>query len=392
MRICYVYDAKLPSKLAAWIQIVNTCHAVARMGVPVEIVAQRIKKRGYEKTLKFYGLKPVENLKLRGGPLEAVPMDPSERTFVISRDECGLDLFSKIGEKARSCRYVYEAHRVCHAYRAERAIWREEETEGRRLRHVARSLLWPVYQWGVARLKRREGRVLRWVDGVVCLTEPLREDLNAAFGLDRPVLVLPSGTSLPEDAPPGERDIEVLYAGKLSRRKGISELIAAMKHLPGRRCAIVGGSAMHVRRMKQVAHAEGVLDRVDFQGRFSPRKIPRFLRRARVGVCPLPAEVNSISERYTSPLKILEYMAHGLPVVASDLPSVRAIVEHEKTGLLYPAGDVAALARAIERLLEDGALAARISRQAREAAVGYSWESRARKLIAFLETIPPDLP
>ena len=102
------------------------------------------------------------------------------------------------------------------------------------------------------------------------------------------------------------------------------------------------------------------------------------LRRASVLALPNPA--SAISTRFTSPLKLFEYLAAGRAIVASDLPSIREILHNEADALLVPPGDASALAGAIRRLLDDPALAARLARAAFEAAPQYSWDRRAEKL------------
>src|SRR5205085_9347723 len=87
---------------------------------------------------------------------------------------------------------------------------------------------------------------------------------------------------------------------------------------------------------------------------------------------------------YTSPLKLFEYMAVGKPIVASDLPSVRDVIEPDRDGLLVPANDPKGFSAAIDRLLMQPDLRNRLSGAARERARNYTWEARARRIIDFL--------
>jgi glycosyltransferase involved in cell wall biosynthesis len=92
-----------------------------------------------------------------------------------------------------------------------------------------------------------------------------------------------------------------------------------------------------------------------------------------------------MTERHTSPLKAFEAMAAGRPIVASELPSSQEILKDGQNALLVPPGDAAALAGALKRLLEDGALSLRLARSAWDEAPRYSWDSRARRLRALFE-------
>jgi glycosyltransferase involved in cell wall biosynthesis len=84
---------------------------------------------------------------------------------------------------------------------------------------------------------------------------------------------------------------------------------------------------------------------------------------------------------------VLEMMACGTPVVATDLPSVREILVHNQTALLVAPNDPSALADALRRLLDDRTLAAQLCMRALQEVRAYSWESRARKLLDFVTSV-----
>ena len=109
-------------------------------------------------------------------------------------------------------------------------------------------------------------------------------------------------------------------------------------------------------------------------GHRPPAEARRYLAAADVAVIPLSG-ATIIAREHTSPLKMFEYMAAGVPIVASDLPSLREVLRHEHNALLVPPDDNAALAAAIERLLGDHELAARLARTARNEGSGLHMES-----------------
>jgi glycosyltransferase involved in cell wall biosynthesis len=94
-----------------------------------------------------------------------------------------------------------------------------------------------------------------------------------------------------------------------------------------------------------------------------------------------------MTERHTSPLKAFEAMAAGRPLAASDLPSSREVLRDGETALLVPPGDAGALAAALRRLLDDGALGARLAEAAWRDAAAYSWDARAKRLRALFDEV-----
>jgi len=96
-------------------------------------------------------------------------------------------------------------------------------------------------------------------------------------------------------------------------------------------------------------------------------------------ILALPNRSSAISERYTSPLKLFEYLALGRPIVASDLPSIREVLGPE-TAVLVPPDDPAAWASAFSALAADPARAASLAAASRRLAPAYTWGQRAARL------------
>jgi glycosyltransferase involved in cell wall biosynthesis len=165
------------------------------------------------------------------------------------------------------------------------------------------------------------------------------------------VRVIPSGVDVPDAVAEPDEPPHVLYAGRLSEEKGVLELVEAAEGLP----LVVAG--------------DGPLrDRVPGALGFVPHdELLRLYERAAVVVCP--------SRREGFGVVCAEAMAHGRPVVASAVGGLRDLVVDGETGLLVPAGDVAALRAALERLLGDAALRARLGEAGRaRARASLSWD------------------
>jgi glycosyltransferase involved in cell wall biosynthesis len=170
------------------------------------------------------------------------------------------------------------------------------------------------------------------------------------------------------------------YSGHLYPWKGVDLLLDALGELPGAGALIVGGhpGESDLPRLRERAERLGLAARVTFTGMVRPCEVAGRLENADVLVLPNPA--TAVSTRYTSPLKLFEYLAMGRPIVASDLPALREILRHGENALLFEAGRSSALAEAIRTVIEDRALAESIARGAFETSRAYSWDARAERL------------
>ncbi|MBA2246036.1 MAG: glycosyltransferase [Gemmatimonadetes bacterium] len=151
----------------------------------------------------------------------------------------------------------------------------------------------------------------------------------------------------------GERAL-VLTVARLDWQKGLDQLLQAAALVPGVRFVIAGEGAERA-RLEREATALGIADRVDFLGERSD--VPDLLASADLFV--LPSLIEGL------PVSVLEAMAAGVPVVATDVPGTREAVQDGETGVLVQPGDPPALARAIRRLLEERSLAARLAEAGR---------------------------
>jgi glycosyltransferase involved in cell wall biosynthesis len=256
-------------------------------------------------------------------------------------------------------------------------------------------------RWKLRRLAAREARVWRTAGGYVTITAALAADLASRFGHRERLAVIPDGTRITgnESSAAGMRDVKsvhretqggapiVAYAGHLYAWKGVDVLLEAIALVPEARGLIVGGHAAEpdLARLQALAERLGVSGRLTFTGMLDPGQVAGLLRSATVLALPNPA--SAISTRFTSPLKLFEYMAAGRAIVASDLPSIREILHNEVDALLVAPGDAPALANAIRRLLGDRDLAARLAGAAFEAAPGYSWDRRAERLSTLFREV-----
>ncbi len=171
-------------------------------------------------------------------------------------------------------------------------------------------------------------------------------------------------------------EARLLFTGSLLRWKGLETVLKAA-HTLGVPFDIVGdagGRDYYERYCRERGHSNVV-----FHGHVPPEELSKFYLPGTV--CVLPLSRANIAMRYTSPLKLFEYLASGRPVVAGDVPSVREILENQVHALLLEPENTDAWTRGIQTLLGNRAGAAEMAQRGRELAGTCTWSNRARPLV-----------
>lgn len=238
----------------------------------------------------------------------------------------------------------------------------------------------------VARLRALEAGVYARSRGIIALTSALANDLRDDYDATTPMLVAADAVDavLASRVRPVSLDFDpvILYIGSLHPWKGVDIAVRAMREVARGTLVIVGANGTSLAALQACVRDEGVADRVHFAGQVAPRN--RFDWIAAATLCVLPLSLSRIASRYTSPLKLFEYLALGKPVVTTDLPSIREVVEHGRNAWLVAHADPGAYAEAINSLLRDDALRARLGAEALRTGAASTWDARATRIRGFI--------
>lgn len=379
MKILSLADARFPIERANGVQTMATCHALAERGHDVRLVVRPDAARPARDPFAFYGLPKTPRLRIEaiggaGGArgrrvaflVSAIGAAAGSDADVVFTRDLGLAALLLRLPDGRRPPVVYESHGVAAVVAAEmpRLLGTTDAASPAKL----------------ARLESRERRVWRRAAAYVTITSALRDDLAGRYGGRDRVFVIPDGARPPAATHTRGDARTVGYAGHLYPWKGVDVFIRALALSPTLRGLIVGGhpGERDGARIDALVRELGLQDRVTITGLVPPAAVaPRL---AHAGILVLPNTATAIAERYTSPLKLFEYLWMGRPIVASDLTSLREIVRHAESAWLVPAGDPTALAKGLDHVAGDPGLAARLGAAALALAPAYSWAARAEHL------------
>jgi glycosyltransferase involved in cell wall biosynthesis len=222
---------------------------------------------------------------------------------------------------------------------------------------------------------------------LIAVSEPLAEWLGAHPGARGRVHVIPNAIDparFPEDVRPTHRVAGVFTVGFLGGMRPwhglplLAEAFARLHaHWPWTRLLAVGDGPGRG-GFEAALSAHGVRHVAELTGAVAPDEVPGLLASMDAAVAPYDPQPHF----YFSPLKVYEYMAAGLPVVASGVGQVAHAIRHEETGLLCPPGDATSLAEALGRLAADRALRERLGATARRHVLAeHTWEAVAERIL-----------
>ena len=212
----------------------------------------------------------------------------------------------------------------------------------------------------------------------VAVSDPVRDWVRERTGSER-VRTVPNGVSITRIVPRPEDigDPVVTFVGTLKPWHGVADLLAAaaLAKRPWK-LRIIGDGPERAALEEQAA---GLGIEVDFRGAVAPADMPGQLAGSAIGVAPYP-DLGGEQQQYFSPLKVYEYLAAGLPVVASAVGQLPQILG--ELGTLVPPSDPAALATAIDTLAADPVLRGKLGWRGRmQAEEKHSWAGAVDRIL-----------
>jgi glycosyltransferase involved in cell wall biosynthesis len=384
--LCLVANTRMPSQRAQALQVAQMSAAFARRGSATSVlIANRrpsVELAAGVDVFDWYGVP-------QGPRPELVPVECVDWIERVPR------LLQYVPARLQEQSFARNAAAVVRErFRGARIVSREIEVAARLVRAGEPRVYLEVHRVPGGRLRRRalitsaDG-----VQGIVAISGGVRDDLER-LGVERSLITVehdafepgrfahrPSAADaraqldLPRDVP------LVVYTGGLLEWKGVDVLVDAAKALPEIYFVVAGGMEADVQRLRQ--HAAGLANlRID--GFQPPERVALYLAAGDVGVVPNRAQPE-ISARYTSPLKVFEAMAAGLPLVASNVPSLREILAPEEEAVFVAPDDASALAQGIEALTSDASRREAMSRRLLARAPLHTWDARAERLLAWMD-------
>ncbi|TSD02430.1 MAG: group 1 glycosyl transferase [Parcubacteria group bacterium Athens0714_24] len=370
MKIIYLANIGISAGWAHEIQIMKMCEALALSGLEIELIVPRrplFEIKG--DVFTYYGVeKKFKIIKLFC--FDLLPGNPSNITFLIR-------LFS----------FLIFA-RIYLTFKKYDVLYSREQLVGLFFKNFyleIHSLPSKIKDW--------HKKIWKKAKKLIVLTSFIKTGI-IEFGISpEKILIAPDAVDLKEFdikiskdearknlSLPLDKKI-ILYTGSfyLHGWKGVDILLESAKYFSDEYLfVLVGGEKNEIEKIKN----DYPLDNLLLVERKTHGEIPYYLKTADVLILP-NKKGEEISEKYTSPMKLFEYMASGRPIVASDLPSLREIL-NSNNSVLVEANNPESLADGIKKIFSDVNLADKISKQSFYDVQNYTWLKRGEKIFNFI--------
>jgi len=391
MRAAYIHSELFPSDSAGTVFVLNTCIGMAQAGIRTHLIVPQSSKAKTQEFLRNHPASSVPGLRItdikgldrRKGLFRfswrglfyrnayeylvelnsATPID-----VVISRDLRFLDFYLS---RSRRLPAVYEAHNF---YADVEGKWPDPElVEGHKLRQEQK-------------LAEVERGVVGNVHSLIFLSRAMKKAFEDHYRKMAPSVVAHSGLhAQPLDRLPSPESRTVCYVGKLHPHKGLRLLLQAVAKMPGDVSLLVVGGDAYLEENREMARSLGIDRRCRFSGFVPNHRIPELLADCSVGAVPL---MDCFYNRYlTSPMKVFDYIAAGLPLVAPDFPLFEEILTHEENALFFAPNSADDLARCLSVLLEDRGLYKKLQENQLKLCSKYTWQKRGEIIRGLVEAV-----
>ncbi len=367
-KIFYIVNNRIPTEKAHGLQIIKTCEALASFGNNVKLVIPTRKNFIKQSVFDFYNVSQTFSVK---------------KLFSMS-----FNLFGKFGFIIQQ---IFFALRVVFLKISPiDVIYSRDEFSLYFLSFFHKNIFYEAHdnKWNFfAR------RVFKKSAGIVSITFGLKDFYVKKGILADRILVSPDGVDLNDFGKnydknnsrkkfnlPQDKKI-ILYTGHLYGWKGVYTLADSAKFFNKNTVFVfVGGTEKDVGMFRDYCKN---FNNILIMGNRPHSEIPEYLACADVLVIPNSAK-SDISKYYTSPIKLFEYMASGVPIIASDLPSIREVLDKNNASF-FESDSPQDLAENIKKLLENVDFANNLSEQAKKDVLKYTWQKRAEAILNFIQ-------
>ncbi len=233
-----------------------------------------------------------------------------------------------------------------------------------------------------------EKKIMPRADGCITTTNARAKFFARAYGIKRPLVLqnrprycpVPKSNRIRDELGLDKPWPIVLYQGGLQPGRGLPLLVQAAVMIPNAYFVLIGGGAL-ASSLRELSFSLGLSERVYFINTVPLDQLPQYTASADIGIQPI--ENTCLNHFTTDSNKLFEYVMGGLPVVASELPEIRSVVNEFDIGLLFEPGNLSAMQQMLQCLIKDDNRRLYFARSSRIARSDLNWDAQESAFLNF---------
>lgn len=374
MRLLYLVNARIPTEKAHGLQIAKTIEAMGKFGVEVKLMVPWRKNHLKTKLEIFYNLKSKIDTVYIPDPLRLIQTISEPLYFPLQRLWFGVAAFF-------------------YALFWQGIIYSRDITVSFFLSLFGKRVVYEDHQ-PKQRFRFLYSFFLRTIPCKVIVAQNLAAQYQAMRVSKSSYVLAPNGVDIEEFnrvaadrtlwnqefGIAGDRTV-VLYIGHFYSWKGVYTLLDAAQYIQAA-IVLLGGTDKDYETLARHIKERNI-NNVYLHPFVPHREVIQYLKSADALILPNTA-AEERSQRYTTPIKLFEYMASGVPIVASNILSFTPYLKDKKNAILFEPDNPNDLAKAVNQLAQNRGLGEELARAARESINQYTWDSRVQTIISFI--------
>ncbi|MBN2280433.1 MAG: glycosyltransferase [Candidatus Marinimicrobia bacterium] len=373
MKIIYINKTRLFDHMPSTVFSMLNAYNFAKNGADVTIILKIPHQEVQQDFESYFNLKPLGNFHIRTFSDKFLGLSGNEFFYskinqwilsqptpdvIFTRDPGYLPFLARI-KKSRNLKAYYQSHN----FYLDLSFQPDQKITNRKKYH------------------RFEKKYLPLMDGMFTLNESQKKLYEKYINL--PVHSVVPGLQKIYPVTDNFSQKIIVYSGSLQKDKGVDILLhsfAEIEHKAAKLVLLGGRHEQEIEPIRELAKKLKITDRIEITGWLSFDDVQKRLKHATVGVIPLK---DTFYNRYlTAPSKLFDYIAHGIPVIASDLPAIRDIDLNHEHLFYIPAANRQRLSQALDIFLSDPLAYEKYQIRSHELAKNYRWQDCSLRMMA----------
>ncbi len=376
MRILYIANSRIPTEKAHGLQIIKTIEAFQLKEIEVELLLPRRKNHIKDDIVKYYNLKTSINIKYINNYFGWLENYLHNIYFSLQRISFGIGAFFYALQSSVEIIYSREITICFFLSLFKKNVIFEDHEPKKRFR-------W-LYKIFIKKIKKKVIVAHNLIDLYNNFNIKENSYIFTSQGVD-----LEEFQQVKKDRDVWQKEFNfnkedkiILYVGHFYKWKGIYTLLDAAPTIKGK-VVLIGGIKQDQDKIKKYINEHG-LKNAYLHEFVSHEEIIKYIKSADVLVLPNTAKEER-SAKYTTPIKLFEYMASGVPITASNLKSFSVYLQDQQNSLLCNPDDKQDLSEKINKIINNKELGKKLAIQALQEVKKYSWKKRVEKILEFIK-------